>query len=112
MARPRGRIPFTCPTCGKRCANDYTQLPKYQVHDLLSDLKRQIQHVDAKAQAAVITIGELTKELKELQAEQRRTQYKIMKGLAFILQLLDDKEAVEYAKAIVNDYRYTRNNPK
>lgn len=90
-----------CPTCGKRTRNDLTVLPRYDVCTMLEDLQKRILHVDSKAQAGVITNAELSKQVAELSSDLRKTQQMMFKAMSFIIKLLDDKDANEYAKAIL-----------
>lgn len=61
----------------------------------------KLKSIDSKVQAAIILLSELRKEVDGLNRAVRHSNN-------FILQLIDDPEAAQHAKAVANEYYYKR----
>ena len=78
--------------------------PKYEMPEWAKVLNIYIRNVDSKAQAAVMQINILNKNIEKLHTQIDALSAQVLRSHQFILRLLDDPEAAHHAEAIVRDF--------
>lgn len=97
----------TCPTCGQKAARGFTLMDLPQHTRILDEINNRLKHIDSKAQTGIVSTAALQKQVQELHSALVKTQRGTTAALAFMLELLGDKDASEHARAIVKDFLNT-----